>query len=67
MIQLEKLGYLTATEAAKFMNIPRQSFYKLRDKGALPKPFLVQNGMTIWKKADIEKVKKTIGTKRERE
>ena len=61
MIKLEKLGYLTTTEAADFLGIPRQSFYKLRDKELLPKPFLIQNGITIWRKKDIAKIKKTLG------
>ena len=67
MLKLEKLGFLTAKEAAVYMGIPRMSFYRMRKSPAFPKPVLVQNGMTIWKKTDIEKVKKTIGTKRERE
>lgn len=61
MIRLRKLGYFTATEAAEYIGIKRQKFYEFRDKGLLPPPFLIQDGMTIWKKMDIDKVKKTLG------
>ena len=53
MIKLEKLGYFTASEAIKFLGIPRTKFYILKREGKLPKPVMSQKGITIWNKADI--------------
>ena len=64
MIKLEKLGYLTASEAIEYMGMPRQSFYNLVKKGLIPKPVLEQAGITVYRKKDIAKILKALNIKR---
>ena len=63
MIRLAELGYLTTSEAADFLGVSRQTIYNLKAKDLLPEPFLIQDGMVIWKKSDMKKVKKTLNIK----
>lgn len=57
MIRLKQLGFLTAKEAADYLNISRQTLYNRINSGSFPKPVLSQDGMTIWKLKDIKKLK----------
>lgn len=61
MIELKKIGYLTAREAAKYLGISERTLYNWKDKGLLSKPALSQNGMVIWKISDMNKTLKKMG------
>ena len=61
MIRLKKLGFVTQQETAEMFGVTRQTISAWKNKGALPKPALEQNGIMVWKLKDIEKELEILG------
>lgn len=60
-MKLEKIGYLTATEAADYMMVSRQTLHRWVREGLIDKPVIQEGGVTIWRLSSIKKAMKKMG------